>query len=85
MARLKFELWKDDFCKKERGLMATFTDGKGRTSTHWFSSPSKSINHACSRYLQDKFGSGIVRTERHAQFIREQYAKQLQSFPEYNN
>lgn len=29
MGRLKFELWKDDWCKKERGLMATFTDGKG--------------------------------------------------------
>ena len=83
MARLKFKLWKDDWCEKERGLMATFTDGKGRSPTHWFSSPSKSINHADTMYLQDK--SGNVRTERHAEFIREQYAKQLKLFPEYNN
>lgn len=82
MARLKFELWKDDWCKKERGLMATFTDGKGRSTTHWFSSPSKSINHADTMYLQGKFGN--VRTERHADFIREKYAEQLKLFPEYN-
>lgn len=83
MARLKFELWKDDWCKKERGLMATFTDGKGRETTHWFSSPSKSINHACTMYLQGKFAN--VKTERHAEFIREQYAEQLKKFPEYDN
>ena len=82
MARLKFELWKDDWCKKERGLMATFTDGKGRDVTHWFSSPSRSISHADTMYLKGKFGN--VRTERHAEFIRTQYAEQIKMFPEYN-
>jgi len=83
MARLKFKLWKDDWCKKTSGLMATFTDGKGYSSTHWFSSPNKHIYHACTQYLQEKFNN--VRTERHAEFIREQYAEQLKLFPEYNN
>lgn len=81
MARLKFRLWKDDWCIKERGIMATFTDGKGRDCTHWFSSPSKSINHACKDYLEGKFSN--VRTERHAEFIRESYAEQIKSFPEF--
>lgn len=81
MARLKFELWKDDWCKKERGVMATFTDGKGYPSTHWFSSPSESISHACTDYLKGKFGN--VKTERHAKFIKVQYAEQIKSFPEF--
>lgn len=83
MARLKFELWTNDWSKKKRGLMATFTNGNGRSTTHWFSSPSKAINHADTMYLREKFGN--VKTERHAEFIREQYAEQLTLYPEYNN
>lgn len=81
MARLQFKLFKDDWCMKERGLMATFTDGKGCSTTTYFTSPSKSINHACSTYLKGRFSN--VKTERHAEFIRAQYAEQLKLFPEY--
>lgn len=80
--RLKFELFKDDWCKKNRGLMAKFTDGKGRSCTHHFTSPSNSISHACDIYLKGKFSN--VKTERHADFIRKEYEKKIKLFTEYN-
>lgn len=62
--------------------MAKFTDGKGQSCTHHFTSPSSSIGHACDIYLKVKFPN--VKTERHADFIRKEYKKQIKLFAEYN-
>lgn len=81
MARLKFEMFLDDLCKNERGICTTFTDGKGRKSTTWWSSPPNNIDHVDITYLQGRFDN--VRTDRHAVFIKEQFKTQIKLFDEY--
>lgn len=81
MARLKFEMFLNAWCKKERGICSTFTDEKGKESTTWWSSPPNSIDHVYITYLQGRFGN--VRTERHEKFIKEQFKLQMKQFAEY--
>ena len=78
MARLKFEMFLDDFCRKERGICTTFTDGKGRKSTTWWSSPPESIDHVDISYLRGRFGNGL--TKHHEKFIKICFKKEMKRF-----
>lgn len=71
----------DDFCKKERGICSTFTDGKGRRSTTWWSSPPDSIDHADISYLRGRFGSGL--TKYHEKFIKQRFKEEMKRFDNY--
>lgn len=81
MSRLKFEMYLDRFCEQERGICSVFTDGKGRETTTWWSSPPDSIDHVDITYLQGRHGN--VRTKRHEEFVKEQFKEQMKRFEEY--
>lgn len=83
MARLQFEMFLDEWSTQNRGICSTFTDGKGRSSTTWWSAPPSNIDNACSVYLKGRFWN--VKTKRHVQFIKEQFKAQMQLFDEYES
>lgn len=71
--RLKFEMCKAD--PEYGGYESKFTDGKGRSSTSWWSKPQMSIDHAGPEYLRNRYNN--VRTERHDQFIKKRYKEEM--------
>ena len=73
----------DDWCKKERGICSTFTDGNGVVSTTWWSSPPSSIDHVDIGYIKGRFSN--VKTKRHELFIKEQFEEQMKRFVEYKS
>ena len=81
MARLKFEMYLDRWCEKERGICSSFIDGKGRETTTWWSSPPESIDHVDITYLQGRHGN--VRNTRHEMFIKESFKKEMKLFKKY--
>lgn len=71
MKRLKFEMWVYEPKPGEtNGYMSRFTDGKGRFTDSWWSSPPSSIDHVGYGYLRNPHRHPNVRTEYHAEFIK---------------
>lgn len=82
MSILQFEIYQDDFCKGNRGIMMKFTDGAKRSRTSYFSGPPINIDHVDIEYLKGRFNN--VKTPRHEEFIKAEYKKQLkEKFPQY--
>ncbi|MBY0122180.1 hypothetical protein [Bacillus sp. S/N-304-OC-R1] len=81
MARLKFEMFLSDYCTKHRGISSRFTDGKGRSTVSWWSSPPDSIDHVDITYLQGRYGN--VRTKRHEEFLKQRFKEEMKRFEEY--
>lgn len=79
--RLQFYFYLDRWCEQSRGLCSVFIDGKGRETTSWWSSPPPSIDHVDITYLQGRHPN--VRTQRHVEFIKEQFKEDLKRFDEY--
>lgn len=81
MARLKFEMFIDAWSAKNRGISSRFTDGKGRSTVTWWSSPPGSIDHVDIGYLKGRFSN--VKTKRHEEFIKSNFKEQMKQFEEY--
>ncbi|WP_342510547.1 hypothetical protein MKY34_11195 [Sporosarcina sp. FSL K6-1522] len=80
MARLKFEMFVDEWSSKNRGVSSTFTDGNGVESTSWWSSPPDSISHVDIGYLKGRYGN--VKTKRHEVFIKSRFREEMQRLVE---
>lgn len=81
MSRLKFEMYLDEYCVKNRGISSKFTDGKGLVSVSWWSSPPSSIDHVDIGYLKGRYGN--VKTKRHEEFIKKRFKEEMKRFEEY--
>lgn len=79
MPRLKFELFIQD--GSTRGISSRFTDGAGRSTVSYWSSPPRdaankySLAIAATCYLKGRYPN--IKTERHAQFIRDEFKRQI--------
>lgn len=81
MARLKFEMYLDEWCIKNRGISSSFTDGNSVVSVSWWSSPPDSIDHVDIGYLKGRYGN--VKTKRHEDFIKNRFKEEMKRFEEY--
>ena len=78
MARLKFEMWRYERKPNEfDGYMSRFTDGKGRYTDSWWSSPPDSIDHVGAEYLQHGYRHPNVKTARHDEFIKRRFKEEM--------
>jgi hypothetical protein len=78
MPRLKFEMWKYERKPGEfDGYMSKFTDGKGRWTESWWSSPPKSIDHVGPEYLRHNYRHPNVKTTKHDEFIKRRYKEEM--------
>lgn len=79
MPRLQFELFIEP--GSTRGISSRFTDGNGLSSFSYWSSPPRnlkkeySLETAATCYLKGRYGN--IKTERHAQFIRDEFKRQI--------
>ncbi|URJ46398.1 hypothetical protein MF628_000928 [Paenibacillus polymyxa] len=73
MSRLKFEMWKHD--PKYGGYMSRFTDGKGKWTDSWWSSPPPSIDHVGREYIPNRHPN--VRTTQHDQYIKNRFKEEM--------
>lgn len=79
MPRLQFELFIEP--GSTRGISSRFTDGKGYSTVSYWSSPPTnlkkeySLETAATCYLKGRYGN--IKTERHAQFIRDEFKRQI--------
>jgi hypothetical protein len=73
MARLKFEMWKD----RDGNVMSRFTDGTGRFTDSYWSSPPVSIDHVGPEYLKQRHRHPNVRNSRHDAFIKNRYKEEV--------
>lgn len=79
MPRLQFELFIEEH--STRGISARFTDGNGRSTTTYWSSPPQnmakeySLQTAAICYLKGRHTN--IKNERHAQFIRDEFKRQI--------
>jgi hypothetical protein len=83
MSRLKFEMYLDEKCVKNRGISSSFTDGKGRVSISWWSSPPDSIDHVDIGYLKGRYSN--VKTKCHEEFIKSRFKEEMKRFEEYQS
>lgn len=73
---MKFEI------KKDRGaLTLTFTDEDGESCSTRFNGPPENIDHVDIEYLVGRFWN--VGSKVHVDFIKAEYKKQIQNFPEF--
>ncbi|WP_135553308.1 hypothetical protein [Paenibacillus cymbidii] len=74
--RLKFEMWPHiPHGKPQNGYMTRFTDGKGRDTESWWSSPPMSIDHVGPEYLQQRHRNCL--NARHDAFIKRRYKEEI--------
>lgn len=79
MTRLKFELFIQEH--STRGISSRFTDGTGRSTISYWSSPPQNLSkeyslaNAETDYLKGRYPN--IKTERHAQFIRDEFKRQI--------
>ncbi|MDB5056139.1 MAG: hypothetical protein JWM44_4189 [Bacilli bacterium] len=78
MARLKFEMWLHR--PEVGGVMSRFTDGKGRYTESWWSSPPLSIDHVGPEYLPQPHRHPNVRSDRHNEFIKRRFKEEVINF-----
>ncbi len=76
--RLKFEMWIHR--GEVGGLMSRFTDGKGVSTSSWWSSPPKSIDHVGPEYLRKPHRHPNCRNERHELFIKRRFKEEMKKF-----
>lgn len=81
MARLQFQMRPVHRSLQDRGVITEFTDGKGNTTSSWWSSPPDSIDHVDITYLQGRHGN--VRTKEHEKFIKKRFKEEMERFEEY--
>ena len=81
MAHLKFEMYLDEWCIKNRGISSKFTDGNGYSSISWWSSPPDSIDHVDLGYIKGRYGN--AKTKRHEEFIKKRFKEEMERFKEY--
>ena len=78
MGRLKFEMWHYEPKPGERdGFMSRFTDGNGKSTESWWSSPSKSIDHVGMDYMPQRHRHPNCKNERHLDFIKRRYKEEV--------
>lgn len=73
---MEFELKKD-----RGGLTLTFTDEEGASCSTHFNGPPENIDHVGIEYVVGRFWN--VGTDEHVDFIKIEYKKQIQNFPEF--
>lgn len=83
MSRLKFEMYLDENCVKNRGISSSFTDEKGIVSVSWWSSPPDSIDHVGIGYLKGRYGN--VKTEHHEEFIKSRFKEEMKRFEKHQS
>lgn len=78
MARLEFEMW--EHRPEVGGYISKFTDGKGRSTESWWSSPPSSIDHVGPEYLRQPHRHPNVTNNRHIEFIKRRYKEEIGRF-----
>ncbi|MEK8128384.1 hypothetical protein WMW72_10760 [Paenibacillus filicis] len=79
MQRLKFEMWKD----RDGNIMSRFTDGKGRSTDSYWSSPPASIDHVGPEYLPQPHRHPNCGNARHDAFIKQRYKEEVVKVREF--
>jgi hypothetical protein len=74
MARLKFEMWPAR--PESRGYISRFTDGRGRFTQSWWSSPPDSIDHVGPEYLRNPHRHPNVANKRHDTFVKRRFKEE---------
>ncbi|MVP00374.1 hypothetical protein [Paenibacillus lutrae] len=74
MARLKFEMWID----RDGNIMSRFTDGKGRSTDSYWSSPPDSIDHVGPEYLRYNYRHPNVGNAKHEAFVKRRFKEEFQ-------
>lgn len=83
MARLKFEMWPHiPQGKPQDGYMSRFTDGRGRQTESWWSSPPASIDHVGPEYLKLNYRHPNCRNAHHEAFIKRRYKEEMNRLKE---
>lgn len=78
MPRLKFEMWPNiPHGKEQDGYISRFTDGAGRETDSYWSSPPQSIDHVGPEYLPQRHRHPNCRSVRHEQFIKSRYKEEM--------
>lgn len=77
MQRLQFEMWQYEPKPGEfDGFMSRFTDGNGKWTDSWWSSPPPSIDHVGPEYLKNPHRHPNVIYDRQIVFVKRRYKEE---------
>jgi len=79
MSRLMFEMWQYRASPLDpiNGYISRFTDGKGRFTDSWWSSPPQSIDHVSFGYLSQRHRHPNCTNKRQDEFIKSHYGEEF--------
>jgi hypothetical protein len=78
VGKLKVEVYQNEYCEKNGGVVLRFTNSRGVSAATWFNNPSSSISHVHREYLQGRLHN--VCREVQVEFIKKEYKEQIKPF-----